>query len=531
MTGSTVFAQSSNIFDNYTAPPMENDQDDPTSTSQPAWPVEDLTNEVQDLLLRDSMNAWLPWMPDQANDLLATMPKDNFEQLDPELLAQSLQLLGQDFHFDLDEATAAALAPTDATGITNTNFLYDEITFDSVPSEDPSLIHSPSEVSTISGHVLLPSATGTSSSTSSMEQDDMDISDDAIRIPCHDASSDEDDDEEDDDEEDDDGDEDDDDDDDEQAYTTDPLTSSYMYHPKRQLEEALLSKITQQMHPDKLPGILSIVSATADHHGHGHEEEVELDLSSLDREQLVRIMLYVDACVREQQGGPAVVLSRFIPANAATNNKPLHRHASVHAIGDDDDDNDAAHSAMLLDGQVDKDRRRMRRRKQQQKRKQKSKFTESGGHHVSTEDATITNLLPTSSMPTVTPKKTRSRKSATANADNKKRTRAPRGKAAQDKKGGAAAKTKKRNGLHKRRLLEDTLLLASDDNDDDEATENNVLIVYSDEKMDFGVVDNQTIVHQPSAASSPVAEYLAAPHQPHHHSMDMDEDDEEIDIM
>ncbi|ORX59612.1 hypothetical protein DM01DRAFT_1381170 [Hesseltinella vesiculosa] len=470
MTGSTVLAQSSNVFNNYNVnsnnPTMEDNDINDLMQSLPnpsTWPVEDLTNEVQDLLLRESMASWLPWLPTDQSDTMSPLPKETFDQLDPDLLTQSLQLLGQDMAFPLDDST-------------NTSLFYDELTFDSLPSTEdhPSLIHSPSEISTISGVALLPTA-----------NEDLEIADDALRIDA-DALA-EDDEEEEEDEEDEGS-------SDDEAEYADPLTSSYMYHPKRQLEEALLAKITQQLTPEKLPGILSIVNARGDHAQ--QEEEVELDLSSLEREQLVRIMLYVDACVAEQHGGKPVVLADFIP-----------KHAAANAIHADEE------SAMMLDGLDDKDRRRQRRRKQQLKRKAKSKFNDEA-HHVSTADAAITNLLPV--LPSTT-KKPRNKKPP--------RPRQPRArKKTQDTN--KKPTSKRRNGLHKRRLLEDTLLLASDEDDQDEATQNNVLIVYSDEQMDFGVVDNQTIAHQPSATPS-----AATSPNLMHEDMDVDEDDEEIDIM
>ncbi|KAG1406531.1 hypothetical protein G6F60_002865 [Rhizopus arrhizus] len=64
---------------------------------------------------------------------------------------------------------------------------------------------------------------------------------------------------------------------------------------RHQLEDAILYKITNQLDPAYLPGILTIIQHVAD-----EEDEVEIDLRKLDREQLESILFYVNACIQQE---------------------------------------------------------------------------------------------------------------------------------------------------------------------------------------------------------------------------------------
>ncbi|CAO3593127.1 unnamed protein product [Absidia cylindrospora] len=265
----------------------------------------------------------------------------------------------------------------------------------------------------------------------------------------------------------------DDDSDDEQAGPVSVLTTTYMYLPKRQVEEALLNKITHHMHPDKLPGILSIVSSSTDADDNQVVgEEVEIDLSCLMREQLVRVMLYVDACIAEQQGGPTVKLDRYL-------------------VGDNNNSRKTA--------------------------KEKRRTTPAAADDGPLSMAALTKKSKSS-------RKQNLAKTSTATKPKRRRTRRK-----QQLPGIASTRPTRRAALHKRRMLEDMLLIPSDDDDANDGLDQQVMVTYGEEEMDFKVVENQTIVHQPlhvtHSSSYGVGGGLSI------ETNDDDEEDEEIDIM
>ncbi|GAN00876.1 alpha-ketoacid dehydrogenase kinase [Mucor ambiguus] len=59
---------------------------------------------------------------------------------------------------------------------------------------------------------------------------------------------------------------------------------------------------------EKLPGILAVISKQQQE----EEKEVEIDLPRLDRGQLMRILSYIDACLKEKQGRHKAKLSNYI---------------------------------------------------------------------------------------------------------------------------------------------------------------------------------------------------------------------------
>ncbi|KAI9305953.1 hypothetical protein BJ944DRAFT_229925 [Cunninghamella echinulata] len=489
------------------------------------WPVEDLTNEVQDLLLRESMS-WLPWV-DTNDTTLSNKNNDPLEGLDPQILAQSLQLdglFGQEINFEqLDEVAQSAL-------------LYDELTYE--PSTDNSPLSTPSivqeeafeEVIPQNDNVLLPSTQLDISNEQVVSENDDD--DDELSG----SSSDED-------EEDvqaADSSDDDDDSDDEGNGVVDVRTTSYMYLPKRQIEEALLEKITHRLHADKLPGILSIVSASND--GDQREEEVEIDLSSLVREQLVRVMLYVDACIDEQQGGPSVKIANYIVKDpkASSALKKDVRH-------DDEDEDDEKDTFVEVNSNNSN--------QVGQKRKRKSNNKPATPIDGPISMAALTKRTRTTKKQPPSSKHHQPEQNNNNSVNSKRRRRIRKRQqdtsvsssihVKQDPLSIASTRPKRRAALHKRRMLEETLLMPSDDENDDTvittttttlaqttaAVDHEVLIVYSDEQMDFGVVENQTIVHQPSTTTSPTTESFVSQPIIMNNNDDEDDEDEEIDIM
>ncbi|CAO3592177.1 unnamed protein product [Absidia cylindrospora] len=517
-------ADSSRLDDNNPGACMDN-----LIPSTHGWPIEDLTGEVHDLMLRESMT-WLPWVDenDTNSSVKGVFPMEGF---DSQLLAQTLQLdglFGQELNLDhVDEATPS--------------FFYDELTFDSspvtTPLSSPTEQHptiqdfggEPSPVDLDATETMTPAISPTCEEcvtdqghesfeeTGETEQEEQD---DASRSVSAYADLQEDDSSTDDDGDDDDGDSEDEEDD----GPVSVMTTTYMYLPKRQVEEALLTKITQHLQPDKLPGILSIVSSTTDNQNDG---EVEIDLSCLVREQLVRVMLYVDACIAEQQGGNKVKLSDYMVKEELS--KLATTMATV--VDDDDDDDDDK-----TDTTIGKKRRR--------RRKQLVSSTPDAGpmsmaaltkKSKPKELPLDTTILPSLSPTTTGPKRRRTRKK-----QQDASVSIPVNAKYQDPNCLASTRPKRRStALHKRRMLEEMLLVPSDDDEnmnatiEDDGLDHQVMVTYGEEEMDFRVVENQTIAHQPFVSS------LATPGVPMALSngddvstaIDDEDDDEEIDIM
>ncbi|KAL0090828.1 hypothetical protein F4703DRAFT_1970118 [Phycomyces blakesleeanus] len=542
-----------------------NDQDSLANLlSNPLWPVdgpvEDLTGEVQELMMNESVASWLqqPWQTDSMACL------DGF---DSQLYAQSIQLqdlFGQD-NFNFNDPTNAGFydeltfAPTDISfdlispPISGSSLPQSPLEIDSLESSDYSLdvleqtglspellptmvepletILEPTMVEPVKRRRDSSSSSGSSSGSSGSGSDssgDDDSSDEEnnVVIPTTVAnlnsrrrasySSDESESESD------------------QPVGHTPASTipvAYAYMHKRQMEESVLDKITHQLHPDKLPGILTIISSE---NVGCQNNEVEIDLSCLARDQLVRLLSYVDACIVEQNGGPVVNVEAFI-----VKEKPVSKSLQKSALGsttnstsprkgprtrpavckssdedeDDDDDDDD------LDGKT-KSAKNMTRPAQRQRKprkpRQKQRVNTGGPMSMASlaspraqdEDAMMMSLAVAAVV---------------------------------DEDSIAVTRPKRRAALHKRRMLEE--MLAPSDNDDSLSEDESEPVIYRDEQMDLGVTANQTIAHQsnPSPpASSPEVVVPAVKyhhqHQQHHHNREEEEDlddemDEEIDIM
>ncbi|KAI9028926.1 hypothetical protein CLU79DRAFT_736736 [Phycomyces nitens] len=277
-----------------------------------------------------------------------------------------------------------------------------------------------------------------------------------------------------------------------QSRISAPLISSYTYMHKRQIEEAVLDSITHQLHVNKLPGILTILSSYTPGVS---SNEVEIDLSCLPREQLIRILVYVKACIDEQNGGPIVNIEDYIKEEPA----PETHH--IQAISDGEDDE-----------------REQFHQKQQKARKprQRKKVVSSNGP---------TSMATLSSQPEAQKRKRAPRKKVSQSCkqdDQRRHERNDREVSPQcvhDSDCIGSTRPKRRTALHKRRLLED-MLLPSDDEDEYGSD----IILFGSEQMDHQVTGNQTITHHSLVSSE--AQYILV-------SLAIDDVDdiEEIDIM
>lgn len=290
-----------------------------------------------------------------------------------------------------------------------------------------------------------------------------------------------------------------------------PSASPYLYMHKRQIEETLLDRITNNLNPEKLPGILPILSS--EKASNQQEDEVEIDLSCLAREQLVQVLSYVDACILEQNGGPAVNVDNYI-TKKPTKKGPRTRPA----LNFEDDEQ---HQPKNNRRPAAKPRSRKPCRPRTKSRAEltedidaDSSSSESVGYEVmSSSKSSLVDVGPMSmaslSKNSVVESslgcKSRNgrKKTSSGNKPSKKQTRRKRDDDAviasainvfQDPDSIASSRPKRRAAIHKRRLLEE--MLAPSDNEADEDSEDSVLVVYSEEQMDLEVVDNCTIMHQ-----------------------------------
>ncbi|KAL0074432.1 hypothetical protein J3Q64DRAFT_1778060 [Phycomyces blakesleeanus] len=290
-----------------------------------------------------------------------------------------------------------------------------------------------------------------------------------------------------------------------------PVPSSYMYMPKRQIEEAVLESITHQLHADKLPGILTILSS---HTASTTSDEVEIDLSCLPRDQLVRVLIYVEACIAEQNGGPPVNIADYIK-------EELHQH---NVSDDGSDEEEALHQAYRTP-------KKSIRRKRPGLSGVSRDNSNTNDHSFGPSDGPI-SMARLSQQSDLPKRKRTPRKKVTQSCkrenDQKQRKNGDALVSSpcviQDPNCIASTKPKRRVALHKRRLLED-MLLPSDEESINEYEDNGDIVVFSDEKMDFHVTGNQTITHH-SLAPSTVPCNIVPP------VIEEDADDvEEIDIM
>lgn len=486
--------------------------------------VEDLTGEVQDLMLRESMNNWLqPWMAENANCLA---------ELDNQMYAQSIQLedlFGQDemalspsmmnqslydeISFVPEDISLTMSAPTSSTSSPNTSAhaspIASPITTELPMVEKKEELTEPLVDPVTAFEMPMKRRRGSSSSEDSSDDssddDDSASENEDVIIPTTVAnlnsrrrrmsySSDSDSDSE------------------PNTAAISPV-DSYMYMHKRQIEETLLDRITNNLNPEKLPGILSILASEKPHQ---QEDEVEIDLSCLAREQLVQVLFYVDACILEQNGGPVVNIEDFVMKKSSVKQeKPTKKRA--------------------------------RRRPTQPRTKSRAELTENLDssfseseeiHPLSVDNvinldgpismASLTKKHKTSRPSTSTPtSKGRKRPGKVNRHRNRRKSEDDEAMSSvvvfQDPDSIASTRPKRRAAVHKRRLLEQ--MLAPSDNESDEETEDGMLVVYSDEKMDFNVVDNQTIAH----SSTPIP--LSREEEAMAKLEEEENDDEEIDIM
>ncbi|KAG2219270.1 hypothetical protein INT45_000046, partial [Circinella minor] len=330
-------------------------------------------------------------------------------------------------------------------------------------------------------------------------------------------------------------------------------TGNFAYMHKRQIEETLLSKITNQLQQDKLPGILAILSSE-----NNGEDEVEIDLSRLQREQLVRLLCYVDACIREQNGGPTVNVSDYIVKEKQQVKK------SVQQVQDDSEDEEEEEEKVMPNnnksrrrrGPSNGNKRTMKQKPKSKKSRQEltedilagSSDDEDGMADKENEDdlAGLRGQGPMS-MAELSKRQDKVRGSSTTTTTTTKKSRKRTKRknsddaaavvssttsvlAAAHMKGSIAASKPKRSSTHKKRVT------SSDDSDGDEMgrrsnnSSGSELIVYGNEQMDFNVKSNETIVHQSSVVSH-VVPATPLPVLPTPIVDDDDDLDEEIDIM
>lgn len=270
------------------------------------------------------------------------------------------------------------------------------------------------------------------------------------------------------------------------------------YVHRRQMEELILDKITNHLDAEKLPGILTIISKA-----HEEEvEEVEIDLAKLDRDQLGRILSYVNACLMEKEGGPKVKLSDY-----TIQQKPVIQQKEK-------------------TGPIKQQTRRRRNRR-------KSIVEE--GHVVNGSlPSRLSSTHGPISMSALTDFETSPKK-------NQRKKRVKKIKNDDDisvhmstdlnifKDSIASTKPKRKSAIHKRRLLEEMLQPSNEDSEDDDDEDNGSgIIVFGDEQMDLAVTHNETIVHQESLIESIIIEEEVEEVE---EEEEEEEDDELIDIM
>lgn len=283
------------------------------------------------------------------------------------------------------------------------------------------------------------------------------------------------------------------------------ITTPYIH--RRHMEEMILNKITNQLDAEKLPGILTIISKS-----HEEAEEVEIDLAKLDRDQLDRILAYVNDCLLEKEGGPKVKISNYTiklpsPPTPPPQIKPV----------------------------VVKEKEKMKpptgRRRRGNMNRRKSIVEE--GHVVngtSTSRLSSTHgpisMSALTEMESITKKKSRKRKTKKIKNDDDVSVNMPT-----DlnlfKDSIASTKPKRRTAVHKRKILEDMLQPSSDDDSSEEEDNGSGIIVFGDEKMDLAVTQNETIVHQ---EQSTIIVEMQPELQEEINDIN-DDDDELIDIM
>jgi hypothetical protein len=322
-----------------------------------------------------------------------------------------------------------------------------------------------------------------------------------------------------------------------------PIDNPYIYMHKRQIEETLLDRITNNLNPEKLPGILPILQS--EKASNQQEDEVEIDLSCLAREQLVQVLSYVDACILEQNGGPAVNVEHYI-MNKPVKKGPRTRPA-LNTVEDDDDQPKNRHQTKSRSRKSAKPRAKSRAELTEDIDADSSS-SESVECHSPASSVKAPACHGPMSMASLSKKNTVAPKANTSKGGRKKpvnktsKTKSRRKgdddatvsssvHVIQDPDSIASSRPKRRAAIHKRRLLEE--MLAPSDNEADEDSEDSVLVVYSDEQMDLGVVDNRTIMHQVNSVQliSTESEVVAIATSVVTETEGCEDTDAEIDIM
>ncbi|KAI8991421.1 hypothetical protein BDF20DRAFT_844579 [Mycotypha africana] len=288
---------------------------------------------------------------------------------------------------------------------------------------------------------------------------------------------------------------------------------------RKQLEEMILEKITNELDPERLPGILSIINAVQVVDPEEEIEEVEVDLERLDYDQLERILAYVDACLLEKEGGPLVDLSSFVVRQ---------------------------HTLPMLDRQPVDDLPPKRQKKSNNRVFRKQSAMD-GGHIV---DGSSYSQLSSTHGPLSMSALTDLKESAEIfkKSNNRKRRKTKKAKTKNEKKKHKPSMknykkpSKRRTTICKRKMSEDLAESSSAETDEDSEgkTEGGCgIIIFGDEKMDFAVTQNQTIVHnenrQPATSRQPIQAAAAAVKQNENSvfvsTVDKFENEEFIDIM
>ncbi|KAG2236536.1 hypothetical protein INT48_000836 [Thamnidium elegans] len=173
-----------------------------------------------------------------------------------------------------------------------------------------------------------------------------------------------------------------------------------------------------------------------------HKREVEIDLKKLDREQLDRIVAYVNACLLEKQGGPKVKGSDYTVQSVVQTIKETKQPINRRRRG-----NNNRPKSMVQEGHV-------------VNRSATSRLSYLQGQ---ISMAALTGII-------------------------KKKINMPTDLNA-FKDSVITTKSKRRTAVHKRRLSED-MFQPSSKND------SSAIIVFGQEQMNLAVTQNETIVHQ-----------------------------------
>ncbi|KAI8640191.1 hypothetical protein BD408DRAFT_484255 [Parasitella parasitica] len=513
-------------------------------------PVEDLTDEVQELMIRESMNSWLqPWGENtaclsdfdaqmyaqsiQLEDIFGQNQMEFNQSINQTAFYDELAFVPDDGSVNLSAPTSTASSPSDSSAqispivqpvpdvhieqieeqgvIVKQLQIFEKNDFEINIDEEELNIEEEEEQPIIRNNNILKrrrslsscSSSSNDSNSDSSSEDESDSEDENVipttvaNMSCRGryASSSDSESES------------------EATYgrrsrAVSPIANAYVYMHKRQIEETLLDRITNNLDPEKLPSILPILSPESNQ----QEDEVEIDLSCLAREQLVQVLSYVDACILEQNGGPTVNVEDYI-------NK---------------DPKDLRSRSALVEKKVQR-----RRKPIKPKPQSRAELTEDidAGSSSDEEDEQVnyaTSQLKNVSegpisMASLT-KKTNATKKHRKSPVKKSKARRNDDDALvsssiqviQDPNSIAISKPKRRAAIHKRRLLEEMLAPSDDEEDENDS----LLVVYGEEKMDLAVIENCTITHQmPVTATEQIVTLSPVIEE------DNEDTDEEIDIM